>query len=80
MKITAAGAKTCTAITKSDSTTYSPSLDAIYVGGGGDVAIVDLAGNTVTFVNVQSGTVLPVNAYKVMSTNTTATDMIGLQY
>lgn len=66
------------AITKSDSTTYAPLLRGIYVGTTGDVAVVTAQGTTITFSSVPAGAILPVFASKVMSTNTTASNMVGL--
>lgn len=65
------------AITKSDSAINA--FRAIYIGTGGDVAII-AQGDTaaVTLKNVPSGSLLPISTLKVMSTNTTATDMVGL--
>lgn len=75
-----APARDAVAVTKSDSTTYSPPFRALWVGGAGNVAVITKAsgGSAVTFVGVPAGTMLPVNAYKVMSTNTTATDIVGI--
>lgn len=52
---------------------------AIYVGGAGDVEVV-LRGDTaaVVFSAVPAGTLLPVRANRVVSTNTTATALVGL--
>lgn len=66
------------AITKSDSTAVN--FDAIYVGGTGDVAVRTFKGTTVTFSAVPVGTILPIKVDRVMSTNTTATLMLGLKY
>jgi len=66
------------AITKSDSTVYSPLIRAIYVGVGGDISVVDTEGNTVLFVGVPQGSILgPFAVSKVMSANTTAGSMVG---
>lgn len=51
---------------------------AIYVGSVGDVAIEFVSGAQVTLQAVPSGTILPVRAQKVLSSNTTATGLIGL--
>lgn len=67
------------AITKSDSTDLSATVTkGIWVGGGGDVAI-KLVGDTaaVTLVAVPSGTFIPGRFARVMSTNTTATSIVG---
>lgn len=71
-------AHSAVAVTKSDSTVMQPTR-ALWVGGTGDVAVV-MAGNetTVTFTGVPAGSILPVQATKVMSTNTTATSIIAL--
>lgn len=71
-------ARGAAAITKHDSTNFSP-CRAIYVGGAGDVVVVFAEnGEAVTFVGVPAGTVLPVAAKRVNSTNTTATSMVAL--
>jgi hypothetical protein len=51
----------------------------LYVGGAGNLNLL-LAGDTapVVFVGVAAGTVLPVRVAKVMATNTTATNLVGL--
>jgi hypothetical protein len=53
-------------------------LAAIFVGTTGDVAIVSASDVVKTFKNVPSGTFLPVLAKRVNSTNTSASDMIGM--
>lgn len=65
-------------ITPSDSVNFNENCRAIYVGGDGDVALVTKGGQTVTFVGLVAGLILPVRASRVNSTNTTATDLIGL--
>lgn len=66
------------AITASDSTEYI-GIRAIYVGGDGDLAVT-MRGNSaaVTFAGVVAGTVLPIRAVKIMSTNTTAANIVAL--
>jgi hypothetical protein len=67
------------AVPKSDSTVYDPSLKSLWVGGVGDVAVRMKGSQTiVTFTAVAAGTRLPVNVDKVMSTNTSATLIVGL--
>lgn len=66
------------AVTKSDTTTYS-GMRGLYVGGAGNVALMAPgASAAVTFTAVPAGTVLPVQAVKVMSTNTTAPALVAL--
>jgi hypothetical protein len=64
-------------ISKSD--TADQQFKALYVGGAGDVVVVNFDGSTVTFKAVPVGTILPVAGRRVNSTNTTATLMLGLQ-
>lgn len=74
-----ASANSGAAITPSnDSANDFNACSAIYVGGAGDVAVVFPGGTAVTFVGVPAGTVLPVRAVRVNSTNTTATSMVAL--
>lgn len=66
-------------VTPSDSANLSPSFArAIYVGGGGNVAITTVKGTNVTFANVAGGTILPVRAQKILYTGTTATLIVGM--
>lgn len=64
------------AVTPSDSTEVN--ARGLYIGTGGDVAIVNTQGTAVTFKNVPTGTILPVFAYKVNATNTTASNIVAL--
>jgi hypothetical protein len=68
------------AVTPSDTTTFDPPGRGLYVGVTGNVA-VRMAGDlsVLTFIGVQGGTVLSICVDRVMSTNTTATDMILLR-
>lgn len=52
--------------------------DAIYVGTGGDVVVVQQDDDTYTLVAAISGTILPVRAKRVNQTNTTASDLVAL--
>jgi hypothetical protein len=71
------GYKNAFAITKSD-TVDQPPMEAIYVGGAGDVAVrMPGSTTTVTFTAPPVGTVLPIKAQKVMAA-TTATLLVGL--
>lgn len=65
-------------ITPSNSTDLAQTVRSIYVGGGGDINLDTPAGNTVLFVAVPQGLVLPVQAKRVRSTSTTASLMVGL--
>ena len=68
------------AVTPHDTTELSKKpTRALFVGVGGDVAL-KLTDDTaaVTFKNVPSGTILPVGCYLVLSTGTTATNILAL--
>lgn len=67
-------------ITKSDVTDLTTNkIRALWVGGAGDVAVIALNDTTpVTIVGVLAGTLLPISVVKVMSTNTTATSIVGI--
>jgi len=67
------------AVTPSDSTVVN--FRALYVGAGGNVAVIfrdDATDTAVTLVGVVTGTVLPISVKQVMSTNTTASSIVGL--
>ena len=67
------------AITPSDSTALpdGPCV-AIYVGGAGDMVVVDADGTATTFTGVLAGCVYPIRAVRINSTSTTATNLVAL--
>ncbi len=75
----AAPASHAAAVTPSNDTPLTTQARALYIGGAGDVALKLTDDDTaVTFKAVPVGTVLPVRAKYVMSTNTTATLIVAL--
>lgn len=50
----------------------------LYVGGAGNVAVVTPDGSAVTLTAVAAGQVYPIQVRRVNSTNTTATDLVGI--
>lgn len=67
------------AVTKSDTVNIPrKATRGLYVGVGGDVVVVFENGDAVTFKDVPAGEILPVEAVRVNSTNTTATDILAL--
>ena len=67
------------AVTKSDVTVID-NPNAIYVGTGGDIALVLVGSSTaVTYKNVPSGSWLPVLAKQVLSTGTDASDIVRME-
>ena len=65
-------------ITPSDATDLPQVVRALYVGGTGDVKVNDVNGNAATFVGLPTGIILPIRAYRIMATGTTATNLVGL--
>lgn len=53
-----------------------PRAGRLFVGGAGNVKVVTIAGNDVTFTGVIAGSVLPVRVKKVYAADTTATNMV----
>lgn len=66
------------AVTPHDSTNLTAGCRGLYVGVGGNVVVVAPDDTFVTFVGVPAGAVLPVQAKRVNSTSTTATNIIAL--
>lgn len=70
------------AITPSDTADLASVPKAIYVGGGGDIAVigVDAPANAtgIIFKAVPAGTTLPFRARRVLATGTTATNLLAL--
>jgi len=65
-------------ITPNDGADLLSPVSSLYVGVSGNVTLVGAKGNTVTFVGVPGGTILPVAVVRVLATGTTATNLIGL--
>jgi hypothetical protein len=65
------------ALTKSDVTTFDPT-GGIYVGGDGDVAVKMESGETVTYRGMKAGTGIEISITMLLSTGTTATDVVGM--
>lgn len=66
------------AITPHNSTDEAISFRAIYVGVGGDVVVVSNSGTAVTYKNAPSGSYILMRGKRVNSTNTTATNLVGV--
>jgi len=67
------------AVTPSDTVDLTTVARGLYVGGAGDV-IVNMAGGQTSqkFASVAAGTILPIVVTRVISTNTTATNIVAL--
>jgi len=59
------------AVTPNDDTNIALNVRGLYVGGAGDVAVIMANGQTVTFVGVAAGSILPIRATRVLATGTT---------
>ena len=69
-------AQNAAAVTKSDSTVFSPPAIGLWVGGTGDVAVRMYGSqSTVVFTAVPAGSWLYIQIDQVKSTSTTATNM-----
>jgi hypothetical protein len=68
------------AITPHDVTDISGGyVRAIWVGGDGNIAVVPLDGTVVTLVGAKAGSLIPIACTRVNSTNTTATNLVGIR-
>lgn len=65
------------AITKHDSNPNE--FRAIYVGGAGNIKITGRNGEVFTLIGVPVGSILPIATSVIWSTDTTATNMVGLR-
>jgi len=50
----------------------------LYVGGVGNLKVLTVGGNEVTFTNVPTGTFVPVQVLRVFATGTTATNIVAI--
>jgi hypothetical protein len=66
------------AITPDDDNDLAITTRGIMVGGGGNVSLVTAGGDTVTLPSLAVGVQYVIRARRVLSTNTTATGIIGL--
>ena len=66
------------AIVPSDGADLAELTRALYVGGGGDVALRMAGGEFVTLANLPAGTLIPLRVARVLASGTTATALVGL--
>lgn len=66
------------AVTPNDSADLATRSRAIYVGTGGDVAVVMAGGEAVTFAGILGGSLLPVRVDRVKATGTTASNIVAV--
>ena len=65
-------------ITPSDTVDFTYATRWIWVGGVGDVTLVTVGGDVITFTAVPAGTRLDVRASRVNDTGTDATLLVGM--
>ena len=79
--------RSAAAVTPSD-TTNIPSVSTedgsgnngcvLYVGGGGNLKVLTVGNDEVTFVNIQDGSFFPIQVLRVYATGTTATNILAI--
>jgi len=66
------------AVTPDDDNDLTYVTRGLFVGGAGNVAVITMGGDTVTFTGVVAGSILPIRVNRVKATGTTATDIMAL--
>lgn len=66
------------ALTKSDTDDLREISRAIWVGGAGDITVIMSSGSSVLISSVPAGTLLPIRIRKLMSTGTSASNVVAL--
>ena len=72
------GAADAFAVTPSDSVALMVPAQCLYVGVAGTVTVVTLSGQTVEFMAVAAGSIIPLAVAKVKATGTSATNIVAL--
>jgi hypothetical protein len=65
-------------VTPSDTTVFSVKPRALYIGGNGNCSLLMADGDTVVFVGLTAGSILPIRCNRVNATGTTATNIVAL--
>lgn len=66
------------AVTPHDTNDLAFTTRYVFVGGAGNLRVIDEAGNTVTLTGVTAGSLLPIRVTRILSTSTTATNIAAL--
>jgi hypothetical protein len=72
------GYRNAAAVTPADASDVTSQARALYIGTAGNLAVQMPNGQTVTFIAVPAGTLLPITVNRVLSTNTTCGNIIEL--
>lgn len=51
---------------------------SLWIGGAGTLTVITLGGDSVLFSGIPAGTIIPIQATRVMATGTTATLIVAL--
>jgi len=71
--------RSAASVTPSDTANGSGNNGCVlYVGGGGNLKVLTVGGDEVTFVNIQDGSFVPIQVLRVFSTGTTSTNIIAI--
>lgn len=70
-------ARDASTVTPSD-TTVLGGVRGLFVGGAGNINLETEAGTTLVFTGVAAGSILPVRVKRVLSTSTTASNIVAL--
>lgn len=65
-------------VTPDDNNDLSTIPRRVWVGGAGDLTIRSSEGNDVTLSSVPAGTLIPIQPVRILSTGTTATNIVAL--
>lgn len=70
------------AITKHDTVDipkepYGRYPDAVFIGGAGNLVVIDQTGNLITFKGVLAGTMLAISPKRINATDSTAADLVA---
>lgn len=65
-------------VTPDDDTDLTNVSRAIYIGAAGNLLVTMLKGNDVSFLNVPSGTLLPIRVSRIKATGTTASGIVSV--
>jgi hypothetical protein len=71
-------ASNAAAVTPNDSTDLTYTSRAIFVGGAGNIAVTMAGGQSVTFTGIIAGALLPIRVSRILSTGTTATNIMAI--
>lgn len=70
-------ARDASTVTPSD-TTVLGGVRGLFVGGAGNINVTTEGGTTLVFTGVAAGSIIPLRVVKVLSTSTTATNIVAL--